>query len=696
MDKRIFIASTERKSGKSLITIGLINAFLVHIPNVGYMKPVGQRRRGEADEDSLLIRKIFDLKESPNDINPVAMQDVQEDRDKIFDSIYDACERLETGKDLVVFEGTDYSSAISVLEFDLNAQLAKNLSAPVLLVANGSEKVHGEIVQNIVECAESFRDNGCEFLGTVVNRFSSPNFEDDQQRMESDLGKEGIQLFGTVLANEMIAGPRLSEVAEKLGAHVIYKGDDMSRIVTSALVLAMTTENALKYMKESDGCLLITPGDRTEHIFSALIAQRSTNYPSFSGVILTGGFVPGEAVKDLLEGTPESGLTILSVEGDTLSTAIKASEISGELTEGDSEKIDLTFRLVERYTDTMAIEKKLGTIKSDSITPRMFQYRILQAAKSDRQHIVLPEGNEERIIRAAAEALGRGICDVTLIGNRGIIEAAGRRVGANIEAVNIIDPEHYDPEKLEQYAETFYVLRKHKGISHDLARETILDPIYYATMMVREDDADGFVSGSTHSTASTLGPVLRVIRTKKGVSLASSIFFMCMPEKVVVYGDCALVENPDAGQLADIAISSAETAKIFGINPYVALLSYSTGESGRGKDVEKVREAAQIAKERRPDIPIEGPMQYDAATSIEVARTKAKDSSVAGRATVYIFPNLDAGNTAYKAVQRSARVAAIGPVMQGLNKPANDLSRGATVIDIMYTIAVTAVQAQQT
>ncbi len=696
MDKRIFIASTERKSGKSLITIGLINAFLGHIPNVGYMKPVGQRRRGEADEDSLLIRKIFDLKESPNDINPVAMQDVQEDRDKIFDSIYDACERLETGKDLVVFEGTDYSSAISVLEFDLNAQLAKNLSAPVLLVANGSEKVHGEIVQNIVECAESFRDNGCEFLGTVVNRFSSPNFEDDQQRMESDLGKEGIQLFGTVLANEMIAGPRLSEVAEKLGAHVIYKGDDMSRIVTSALVLAMTTENALKYMKESDGCLLITPGDRTEHIFSALIAQRSTNYPSFSGVILTGGFVPGEAVKDLLEGTPESGLTILSVEGDTLSTAIKASEISGELTEGDSEKIDLTFRLVERYTDTMAIEKKLGTIKSDSITPRMFQYRILQAAKSDRQHIVLPEGNEERIIRAAAEALGRGICDVTLIGNRGIIEAAGRRVGANIEAVNIIDPEHYDPEKLEQYAETFYVLRKHKGISHDLARETILDPIYYATMMVREDDADGFVSGSTHSTASTLGPVLRVIRTKKGVSLASSIFFMCMPEKVVVYGDCALVENPDAGQLADIAISSAETAKIFGINPYVALLSYSTGESGRGKDVEKVREAAQIAKERRPDIPIEGPMQYDAATSIEVARTKAKDSSVAGRATVYIFPNLDAGNTAYKAVQRSARVAAIGPVMQGLNKPANDLSRGATVIDIMYTIAVTAVQAQQT
>ena len=695
MVKRIFIASTEQKSGKSLITIGLINAFLGHIPRVGYMKPVGQRRRGEADDDSLLIRKIFDLKESPGDINPVSMLDVQEDKDKIFDRIYGACERLEKDKDLVVFEGTDYSSAISALEFDLNAQLAKNLSAPVLLVANGTEKAAAEIVQNIVECAESFRDNGCEFLGTIVNRFDSPNFEDDQRRMERDLGKENIQLFGTVLANKMIMGPRLSEVVDKLGARVIYKGDDMSRIVTSALVLAMTTENALKYLKNCDGCLLITPGDRTEHIFSALLAQRSTNYPTYSGVVLTGGLVPGQGVTELLEGIPESGLTIVSVEEDTLTTAIKTSHISGELSEDDSEKIDLAFRLVERYTDTASIDKKLGTIQTDSITPRMFQYRILQTAKSDKQHIVLPEGNEERIIRAAAEALGRGICDVTLIGNRGIIEATSQRAGANIEAANIIDTEHYDADKLEQYAETFYVLRKHKGISHDMARETVLDPVYYATMMVREDDADGFVSGSTHSTASTLGPVLRVIRTKEGVSLASSIFFMCMPENVVVYGDCALVENPDAGQLADIAITSAETAKMFGINPYVALLSYSTGESGKGMDVDKVREAARIAHERRPDIPIEGPMQYDAATSIEVARTKAKDSSVAGRATVYIFPDLDAGNTAYKAVQRSARVPAIGPIMQGLNKPANDLSRGATVIDIMYTIAVTAVQAQQ-
>ena len=274
------------------------------------------------------------------------------------------------------------------------------------------------------------------------------------------------------------------------------------------------------------------------------------------------------------------------------------------------------------------------------------------------------------------------------------MEISGR-IGAPIDGARIVDTSRYNPAKLDQFAEAFYELRKHKGISFDMARETVTDPVYYATLMVKVGDADGFVSGAIHSTADTLGPVLRVIRAREGVSLASSVFFMCMPEKVLVYGDCALVENPDAEQLADIAITSAETARTFGINPIVALLSYSTGESGRGRDVDKVREAARIAKERRPDIPIEGPLQYDAATSLEVARTKAKESLVAGRATVFIFPDLDAGNTAYKAVQRSAKVPAIGPVMQGLNSPANDLSRGADVTDIVYTIAVTAVQAQQ-
>lgn len=694
MKKRIFIASTERKSGKSLITIGLINAFLGHIPKVGYMKPVGQRRGGTADEDSLLIRKIFDLRDSPDDINPVSMEDVQKDRDRIFDRIYDSCARVDADKDLVVFEGTDFNSAIAALQFDLNAELAKNLNAPVLLVARGADKSGDEIVQSVVECAESFKNTGCEFLGTIVNLFNTPDIEEDHRKIEKGLRKENIQLFGTLLANQTITGPRLHEVIESLDARILNKGDDMSRIVTSSLILAMTPENALKYMRKSDGALLIAPGDRTEHIFSALIAQRSKEYPVFSGLILTGGLVPGAGVRELVEGVPDSGLTILSVNDDTLTTALKANRISGKLVETDTEKLGLVFRLIEHYVDTEGLEKKMGEIDTTSLTPRMFQYRIIQAAKAREKRIVLPEGNEERIIHAAAEALGQGICRITLVGEKDRIEETSRVIGANIEAAEIIDTEDYDPKKINTYAQAFYELRKHKGITHEIAAETILDPVYYATMMVKEGDADGFVSGSVHSTAHTLGPVLRVIRTKEGVSLASSIFFMCMPEQVIVYGDCALVENPNAEQLAEIAITSAETAERFGIKPYVALLSYSTGESGKGEDVDKVREAARIARERRPDIPIEGPMQYDAATSAEVARTKTRDSSVAGRATVFIFPDLDAGNTAYKAVQRSARVPAIGPIMQGLKKPANDLSRGASVTDIVYTIAVTAVQAQ--
>jgi len=318
----------------------------------------------------------------------------------------------------------------------------------------------------------------------------------------------------------------------------------------------------------------------------------------------------------------------------------------------------------------------------------------MQMAKRDRKHIVLPEGTEPRIIRAAADVLARNICDVTLLGSISEITETAHRLNVTIDDAKLIDPANVGEEIRDAYANRLYELRKHKGVSLDMAKDLMLDPVHFATLMVREGDADGFVSGSTHSTADTLGPVLRVIKTREGTQLASSVFFMLMPDRVVVYGDCALVENPTASQLAEIAITSADTAKDFGVEPYVAMLSYSTGRSGQGADVDKVREATEIAREKRPDIPIEGPIQYDAAVSKDVAKIKIKDSSVAGKASVLIFPDLDAGNTAYKAVQRSANVPAIGPVMQGLKKPANDLSRGATVVDIVYTIAVTAVQAQ--
>jgi len=402
--------------------------------------------------------------------------------------------------------------------------------------------------------------------------------------------------------------------------------------------------------------------------------------PATPLLVLTGGLVPGANFRRLFKGSADSGLTILSIKDDTYVAAVRIAELTGELAADDMEKLELVENLVARHADIQRIYRQLGEVVTDTVTPRMFLYRMMQKARADRRRIALPEGTEPRIVRAAAEALDRELCDVTLLGDKDKILEIARAAGVDIGGAQIIDPKQNDPKLLEGYAEALYELRKHKNLTREMARDLMLDPVHYATMMVQQGDAGGFVSGSTHSTADTLGPVLRVIKTREGVGLASSIFFMCLPDHVLVYGDCALVENPTAEQMADIAITSAETARAFGIEPRVALLSYSTGQSGKGKDVDKVREAARLARERRPDLPIEGPIQYDAAVSEEVARIKLKDSRVAGRATVYIFPDLDAGNTAYKAVQRSANVPAIGPIMQGLRKPANDLSRDEEVV----------------
>jgi phosphate acetyltransferase len=405
--------------------------------------------------------------------------------------------------------------------------------------------------------------------------------------------------------------------------------------------------------------------------------------------------VPNENVFKMISGLSMAGLSIVSVKDDTYTAALKVHSVGGELSKDDPEKINLAIQVVEKNVDFGRIYKLMGSAEANVTTPKMFQYRLVQKAKEDRRRIVLPEGVEPRIIRAAEEVLNKQICDLTLLGSEEVIQRQSQRIGADISRAAIVDPKKIDRKVIEEYAEALYQLRKHKSVTKEMALDLMVDPVYFATMMVYLGDADGFVSGSTHSTADTLGPVLRVIKTKPGVKLASSIFLMLMPNKVLVYGDCALIENPDAEQLAEIALTSSETAKLFGIDPIVAMLSYSTGESGSGRDVDKVREATQIVRKKQPDLPIEGPIQYDAAISEEVGKTKMQDSKVAGRATVFVFPDLDAGNTAYKAVQRSANVPAIGPILQGLAKPANDLSRGAQVVDIIYTIAVTAIQAQQ-
>jgi phosphate acetyltransferase len=697
MVNRIFIASTEKGSGKSLVTIGLMSALQGIVPRVGYMKPVGQRYESVngIEADAALVKSIFDLPDDPRDISPMSLVQAQLDKDALFERIFESFKAISENKDVVFIEGTDYTSTMSALEFDINAELAQNLVAPVLLVALGHEKSIDDIVHNVTEYAESFRENGCTMLGAVVNRFDSQNPQKDALKLRERLERKGLPLFGVILNNPVLSGPRLSEVSDALSAEIVIRGDNLDRVVTETKILAMTPENALEFISDQDGYLLITSGDRAEHIFTILAAHKSVYYPEYAGIILTGGLKPGNNVRTLIEGIADAGLTILSVKEDTFTTALKVNSIAGELSRDDPEKIALARQTIQRFVDIRRIHDLVGTLRTDIITPRMFQYRILEKAKEVRKLIVLPEGTEPRILKAAEEIQHRRVCDVVILGDKDVIIGLLKRDGISIDESCILDYRRDNAATLEEYGRTLYELRKHKGITLEHARDSVLDPIVYSAMMVYKGDADGYVSGSTHSTADTLRPVLQLIRTKPDVLLASSVFFMCMPEQVIVYGDCALVANPTAEELADIAVTSADTARSFGLNPIVAMLSYSTGESGFGGDVDKVREATDIAKLKRPDLLIEGPIQYDTATSREVANIKFKDSKVAGKATVYIFPDLDAGNTAYKAVQRSANVPAIGPVLQGLNKPANDLSRGATVTDIVYTIAITAIQAQE-
>jgi phosphate acetyltransferase len=694
-EKKVFIASTESRSGKSLFTLGLMKALAGIVPRVGYMKPIGQPDASGTDPDARLVREVFGLAEEAGALSPATMADAQADKDRLFEKIFDAYRSLAAGKDIMVVEGTDYTSSISALEFDINAELAHNLAAPVLVVARGDGKTRAQIVENLVEVTESLKQANCRLLGAIVNRYPFAAPAEGEQALRQELEAQGIPLFGVMPPDPLLAAPRLREVARKLGAKMVYQGDALSKIVRDVKVLAMMPEHVLGYIKDLPGCLLITPGDRVDNILAVMAAQRSPNYPQYSGLVLTGGIVPGAHFRRLFKGSADSGLTILSVKEDTYAAAVRIAELTGELGADDTEKLERVENIVARHADIQRIYQQLGEVVSETVTPRMFLYRMMQKARANRQRIALPEGTEPRIVRAAAEVLDRELCDITLLGDRDKILEVARTAGADIGRAQIIDPQKDDSGVRESYAEALYELRKHKSVTREMARDLMLDPVHYATMMVQQGDAGGFVSGSTHSTADTLGPVLRVIKTREGIQLASSIFFMCLPDQVLVYGDCALVENPTAEQMADIAVTSAETARAFGIEPRVALLSYSTGQSGKGKDVDKVREAARLARERRPDLPIEGPIQYDAAVSAEVARIKLKDSRVAGKATVYIFPDLDAGNTAYKAVQRSANVPAIGPIMQGLRKPANDLSRGATVEDIVYTIAITAIQAQQ-
>jgi phosphate acetyltransferase len=488
--------------------------------------------------------------------------------------------------------------------------------------------------------------------------------------------------------------PTVKEIAQHLNAEVLYGEDQLAKQAYRYVIIAMQTPNYLPYLSEN--AVVITPGDRGDVILSALQAHQSKNYPNLAAILLTLGLKPAPTVKKLLDGLPNLNLVpILSVNTDTYETARRMNLIRPYITADNQAKIALSLKLFEAYVDTKTLEQQISSLQPRGVTPRMFIYNLVQKAKSQKKRIVLPESDDSRILKATEILLDQDVVDITLLGKEDEIKAAIRSQGRRIDLDRVQMIEPLNSPKFFDYVQTLYELRKEKGVTLETARDLMTDVSYFGTMMVYKGDADGMVSGATHTTQHTIRPALQFIKTKPGFSIVSSVFFMCLEDRVLVYGDCAVNPNPTAEELADIAIASADTSQAFGIEAKVALLSYSSGESGQGEEVEKVRAATRLAQTKRPDLEIEGPIQYDAAVDLEVGRQKMPNSTVAGQATVLIFPDLNTGNNTYKAVQRETDAIAIGPILQGLNKPVNDLSRGCTVQDVINTIVITAIQAQE-
>jgi phosphate acetyltransferase len=489
-----------------------------------------------------------------------------------------------------------------------------------------------------------------------------------------------------------LVSPTIHSVVNALSG-TVFQGDPeaLEREALGVGVAAMSLENVVDRLQE--GYVVLVPGDRTDVILAVLLAHQSEHFPSLAALVLYGGFEVTEQLKKLIAGV-DTSLPIIVTEHGTYESVLRITSARGRFAADSQRKYDTALALFSQSVDTEALLNVFDITRSDAVTPLMFEYDLLERARSNRQHIVLPEGDEDRIIRAAATLLARNVCDITLLGETAAIRLRASELGLDIEQATIVSPK--DSELLTRFADVYATLRAHKGVSLEQARETVSQVNYFGTLMVHLGLADGMVSGSRHTTAQTITPAFEIIKTRPGISVVSSVFFMCLEDRVLVYGDCAIVPEPTEEQLADIAASSADTAAQFGIEPLVAMLSYSTGESGRGVDVDRVREATKRVRLSRPDLQVEGPIQYDAAAEPSVAASKMPESGVAGRATVFIFPDLNTGNNTYKAVQRSSGAVAIGPVLQGLNKPVNDLSRGATVRDIVNTVAITAIQAAET
>lgn len=693
MTESVYLAINEVASGKRVVALGLMELAARHFERVAFFRPV-VRGRAEDDLSIQLIRDRY-----PTAASAAAMAGVDraearrllgDDRtDELLKIILQRYKQLEEQADFVLCEGTSFRGLAPGHEFQLNAEIAENLGCAVLPVFSAHEKSPSDVLSAVRIGLEQLGDHGCAVVAACVNQTPLDQFDAIRAACR-ELSAPGAPPIYVLPHEPLLAQPTLREIQQALGAERL-QGDPaaLDREVARVTVAAMQLPHFLERIGSES--LVITPGDRDDILLGSVAATLSRNGPSAVGVVLTGGLRPAESVLQLIAGMP--AVPILSVSSDTFPTAMAVSRVRAHLGPGTPRKIASALGLFEQYVDLEELGARLRTPPARHTTPLLFEYELIRRARSARQRIVLAEGEEPRILAAADNLRRRDVVDLVLLGSEERVRSQAAALGYSLERIDIIDPQS-SPDR-ETYAACYHELRRHKGITLDAARDRMLDVNYFGTMMVHRGQAGGLVSGAAHTTADTIRPAFEFIKTAPGVDVVSSVFLMCLPDRVLVYGDCAVIPNPTAEQLAEIALSSAETAAQFEIEPRVAMLSYSTGESGAGEDVERVRQATRIAQQRRPDLLIDGPMQYDAAIDPRVARSKLPASPVAGRATVFIFPDLNTGNNTYKAVQRSAGAVAIGPILQGLRKPVNDLSRGCTVTDIINTVAITAIQAQQ-
>ena len=695
MNKAIYLATTEPNSGKSIVSLGMMQLLLGKTAKVGYFRPIiDDFEKGRIDDHIDTVLKHFEIDQKFEDSyaytrsQVVQLKNMDKD-DEIIGNIINKYKAIEDRFDIVLVEGTDFSGEGAIIEWDINVLIAKNLGIPAIIIANGMGKTLQELVGNIYMAYDSFREKGVEVLLTVANKVQPENLEKAVSGLKSKLPKK--VLTAAIPLNPILGNPTVKEIAQALSAKVLFGENFINNQAGEFSVGAMQLRNYLTHLKKDS--LVITPGDRADIILGALQANISSNYPNLSGIVLTGGLLPENSIIKLIEGLSDI-IPIISVADGTFSVTNRIGTIKPRIYPENKEKITTSIQEFEKYVPTNELAERLITFKAEGITPRMFQYNLLKRAKSAKKHIVLPEGNDERILKATKKLLDTNAVTITLLGDEEQIMAKISELDISLDAnsFNIIDPKS-SPNFLD-YATTLYELRKEKNVNLAMAKDLMEDVSYFGTMMVYKGHADGMVSGAAHTTQHTIRPALQFIKTKPEVSIVSSVFFMCLPNRVTIFGDCAINPNPTAEQLAEIAISSAATSTAFGIEPKIAMLSYSSGASGVGEDVDRVRKATDIIKRKRPGLKVEGPIQYDAAVDINVGKSKLPDSEVAGQASVFIFPDLNTGNNTYKAVQRETGALAIGPMLQGLNKPVNDLSRGCTVEDIYNTVVITAIQAQ--